>query len=322
MLVKRDDRLSGLFDPYSDADGGSSPWPEEDPPFDVSDESGSRPMPGAQEGAKEEEANSGGVATPRFWSIKVPASSTPLPVVTAKAEPTQRGLGIPPPPSVEEMAWFERMPSLTSVTPLSPDAFDREAAPTSPTGRDGFPSSLEPTENDRITVRAPATAGKTESARRRRGYAIALVALLGVVVGLLNRRRVVSNEHAAAPEPATTVVPAAVEAPARADNRPNDAVSAAQSGAAVAEPLPSTSRADNRPNDAVSADESGIAVAEARPSTSRIDSRHERRHREHRAPNTDAAPARAPAPDVASGLDPAPASREPPSQRTLSLPPR
>src|SRR5215467_8042370 len=101
MLVKRDDPFSGLFDPYSDGDGENSPWPDDDPLADGTEKSAVRPAPltadtvGDPASGHNAEENPSGVATPRFWDVRVPASSTPLPVVRATTEPTQRGLGVP-----------------------------------------------------------------------------------------------------------------------------------------------------------------------------------------------------------------------------------
>ncbi len=321
MLVKRDDRLSGLFDPYSDTDEEKSPWPEEDPHFDVSDESGSRPVPRAGDGANDAEANASGVPTPRFWDVQVPAGSTPLPVVTAKAEPTQRGLGVPPPPSAEEMAWFEQMPSLTSVAPLSVDAFDDETAKR-PAPRNALALKAEPTENERITVRAPAT-GDTARARRRRAYAVALFALLGGVVAVLHRRRAAPNEHASATlPPSRALVAAPAEAPARTDDRPSNVAPTDETTSTdAAKRAPDAER--GAPIPSPSSDRATADATRARQPTSRS-ARHEPRQREarRRNPNTEAALARSAAPEVASGLDAAPASSEPPPRRTLSLPPR
>src|SRR5690349_6257966 len=120
MLVKRDDRLSGLFDPYSDGDDMHSPWPDDDPLADGTEKSAIRPAPyidgasGPPASVDEDEANPSAVETPRFWDAKLPATSTPLPVVRATSEPTQRGLGIPPPPTAEEAAAFASMPPLNS----------------------------------------------------------------------------------------------------------------------------------------------------------------------------------------------------------------
>jgi hypothetical protein len=156
MLVKRDTSISGIFD----ADSAI------------------------------EATDSSGVPTPRGvpWSNDHLTGSDPLPIVTAKTEPTQRGLGIPPPPSSREVSWHSPMPAITSLSPLSLDAFDEGAASPRTTDADVAPSDAKATENERITVRAPPPARGKTSRQRRRALSVVVVATAAVLVSLVARR--------------------------------------------------------------------------------------------------------------------------------------
>src|SRR4051812_30612944 len=189
MLVKRKNPLSDVFDAYSEHESDETLWPEDDPLPPAVEPSGYRPAPegfndsptsdiSELDGSKSDltdldastsdfteldpstaevtelDAPASGVPTPRrslVWALNEPDPNAPLPVVTAASEPTQRGLGIPPPPSATEAAWFAQLPSLVSAPPPSPEAFTDQGAPAA---AKSLEPAQEPTENERITVRA------------------------------------------------------------------------------------------------------------------------------------------------------------------------
>lgn len=338
MLVKRDHLISGLFDP-SDTEDPDALWPEDDPMIDVPGGSGFRPAPRAtdqstaaeNDGAEtssdvhasapssdeELEGSASGVPTPRYWSTIVSATTTPLPVVRATTEPTQRGLGIPPPPSAAGAEWLSLMPPLTSVAPLSLDAFDDDAKhePRSPAG-----TVSEPTENERITVRAPANSS-ARRLRRRRAYAIAALALLGAVGAFLSHRSSDAEERTAglargAVANANSGRAADIVSQGTVD-RPAPEPVAAEADALEAAPTVATNlRHDDRPSGVVRRS-GGTNVVDRDARRADHEARIPPRH-----PEGGARPPRAAVPDVSSGLE-APTATEPsPEARHLSLPPR
>lgn len=332
MLVKRDNRLSGLFDPYSDGDGENSPWPDDDPLADGTERSAVRPAPlvadAASSPASENDAeeNPSGVATPRFWDVRVPASSTPLPVVRATTEPTQRGLGIPPAPTAEEAAAFARMPPLTSVAPLSLDAFDETVAPKVSPESDPSSPPTQPTENERITVRAPAKDGPIRRARwRGLFYALAVILVAGLLLAVARR-------HPTDPDD---------RVPATAARHPSLQLEMVSAPPTTKEPaVEDTLQAEAAPphgeGDPAQADVTPTRTTQktddvVRNPTARSDARRSRRtaavrRGRHDEARIEPSPVRDPAARVASGLespttranDDAPASEA----RMLSLPPR
>jgi hypothetical protein len=200
MLVKRDNPIFGLFDADSSAEDTDPLWPEDDlPPPPAVEPSGYRPAPkGIFDSAEESEPEaSGGVATPRAvaWTSEHLSDGSPLPVVTATTEPTQRGLGIPPPPSSRDTAWLRQMPSLTSVPPLALDAFDERVRSARTSARASEKASAEPSENERITVRAP-SAGGMGARQRRRAFAVSLLAAAALLGGLFARRATLDSGRA------------------------------------------------------------------------------------------------------------------------------
>jgi hypothetical protein len=217
MHVKQDNPISGIFDAFSDDEEHENLWPSlaDLPPVEpVVEPSGYRPAPvGAELPAENDPRDAvpeSAVPTPRelHFSAVEPWADAPLPVVTAKTEPTQRGLGIPPPPSAREAAWFHQMPSLVSVPPLTMDAIERgsSTAPIAP---------AEPTENERVTVRAPALTGLTPRQKWRRAVSVALLAAALFLSVVFARREAVPPEGSAVAQGSPAVLQAAFE-PARA----------------------------------------------------------------------------------------------------------
>jgi hypothetical protein len=168
MLLKRDTPISGVFD--LDAPDGP------------------------------EALDSSGVPTPRgvAWSNDHLTTSEPLPVVTAKTEPTERGLGVPPPPTSAEVAWHSQMPPIASLSPLSLDTFEA-GVPTPRVARAeaGAAAKVEPTENERITVPAPALPANSVR-NRRRVISASIVAAAALLVFLVARRGASGPESASA----------------------------------------------------------------------------------------------------------------------------
>jgi hypothetical protein len=307
MLVKRKDRLSGLFDPYSDGDDVHSPWRDDDQFADAAENSAVRP---------------------------VPSSATPPPVPTAKSQPTQRGLGIPPPPTEEEAAAFTHLPTLTSAAPLSLDAFDEDAAPKASDESDGRAPQAELSENERITVRAPAKEASSSRPRRRRFYALAILFGTGSMLALMLRHRTAPAEHIAdrALRPpsqlrlvatAPAVEEPAVEGSVHVDGERNGATPS-NAEASTAEVVHTAATPSRR---------SGRKPASTHDRQTRAAPSRDERHGETKAaPSRDERHGEKPAPsstrdavaNVASGLDvpSVGATEDAPARRILSLPPR
>ncbi|HEX4338789.1 MAG TPA: hypothetical protein VH062_22945 [Polyangiaceae bacterium] len=345
MLVKRDNPISGLFDD-SDTENTDSLWPDEDehvplpPPVEPS---GYRPAPkGVFDSAEESSNDAGnsdeadgndeaaagsGVPTPRAisWSNAHLSGSTPLPVVTAAIkEPTQRGLGIPPPPSSREAAWLHQMPPLTSVPPLSLDAFDERAASARAAAKRPAEKSPEPSENERITVRAPAMRGMT-TRQRRRAFALTVAAAAALFLGLFARRVTLVPERvaaqtayagAAAPRGESLGTVGALAAPhATAPQAVPEELATPNLVAAPAPPSSGELQAQAAAEQATSA-----ADDSRRNSDGSRETRRERRRRlraEAAARAATSVAASTPSTAVAPGNEPSAASRP-----TLSLPPR
>ncbi len=317
MLVKRDNPISEPLETYSDAEDIDPLWPEDELMLPAVEPSGYRPAPKAIVDSAEEtgvDESLSGLPTPRSldWSSAPLTGSTPLPVVTATTEPTQRGLGIPPPPSSREAEWLSQMPSLTSLPPLAIDAFDDRPERRSDAGSAANP--VEPTENERITVRAP-PGRRTPRERRRRTAAALLLAAAAVTVVLFARRITLSPERvSAATAQVTSGSPAAPRAVTGRGSAAQAVVRSEETHAANESPKPPST------SDAVRATEETLADSQ-RPET--------RRERQRRA-RLEAAAARAPATTAVaaqpgSGLpDPSPVTgtKSGDTRETLSLPPR
>jgi hypothetical protein len=145
-----------------------------------------------------EAADSSGVPTPRgaAWSND------------------GRSLGLPPPPSSDEVTGHARMPSVSSLTPLSLDTFEADVPTPRVARRDLGPANVEPSENERITVPAPA-APVASPRKLRRVIGAAIVAVAAVVVLLAARRGGPAPEKASAASsnPAPPTVPRVIPQP-------------------------------------------------------------------------------------------------------------
>jgi hypothetical protein len=343
MLVKRKNPLSDVFDAYSEQESDETLWPEDEALPPALEPSGYRPAPiGFNEASDiteldartseiteldartseiteldartseitELDAEASALPTPRRmlqWTLDEPDADTPLPVVTAATEPTQRGLGIPPPPSSREVAWFAQLPSLASAPPLSAEAFTDRGAPEA-LARE---PSREQNENERITVRAPPTRSPGMLTGRRRRVAVVLLAAAALVAALTVRHSTVRDGR---PEAAT-------QAPAMPATPPAATVETEQ--ARLPESIPHVNVPPS-PADTTAADSD--SQSEPRHHRSRKESRREKARRKAAA----AAKARSSVVSYAPALnmprsqvdlptveEPKPARRE-----ALSLPPR
>jgi hypothetical protein len=319
MLVKRDNRLSGLFDPYSDGDDAHPSWPDDDPLAE--EKSAVRPAPRIS-GAPSEPACAPDVsprseATPHFWDVRVPASSTPLPVVRATSEPTQRGLGIPPPPTSEEAAAFAQLPSLTSVAPLSLDSFDDGAAPKA-SPQSNVPLQRTDTENERVTVRAPAKSDSTSRTRRRWYYALAALLVAGLLLAMMRHHPATADDRVTVPASRVSPpqLPAAAAAPMVKEPAIENVVRAKSEPSLAETP---TGDPTPKPGEVV---RTRATRSESRRSR-RLPASRRARHDETKA---EPPPVRDPVAHVASGLEgpSSPTSQDAPApeHRLLSLPPR
>jgi len=189
-----------------------------------------------------EATDSSGVPTPRVvaWSNDHLTTTEPLPVVTAKKEPTERGLGIPPPPPGAEISWHSRMPSIASLSPLSMDNFEAGV----PTPRVPRPADVEPSENERITVPAPPLV--ETSPRKRRRVLSASILVAATVLVLLVARRGTEGPESASAAAARPVVhePAAIapseHAPLAVETNPTPRAPAVSANTDVHEAVPAT----------------------------------------------------------------------------------
>lgn len=207
MLSKRKNPLSDVFDPYSEDDGAENPWPEEGPLPPPVEPSGYRPAPiGPGEppvsDVTELVGSKAALPTPRQvqWALDEPDEESPLPIVTAVSEPTQRGLGIPPPPSSREAPWFAQLPSLASAPAPSPESFTDPGADETPVRA----PPAGPSENERITVRAPADRRSGGLSSRRRAMAVGLLAAMTLVTALVVRRTTTRSGDPVPAAPANT----------------------------------------------------------------------------------------------------------------------
>jgi hypothetical protein len=324
MLSKRKNPLSDVFDPYLEDDGAENLWPEEGPLPPPVEPSGYRPAPtGPGEppvsDVTELVASKASLPTPRQvqWALDEPDEESPLPIVTAVSEPTQRGLGIPPPPSSREAPWFAELPSLASAPAPSPESFTDAGANETPVRA----PSAEPSENERTTVRAPPNRRSSGHSNRRRAVAVGLLAAMVVVTGLVVRRATTRSE-----DPVSTAPAAARESPAPANSARTPI--AFEDNRAPLEPSAIAGNAPARDltNDKAEAAPDGDRKREARRRRAERESRREKARHKAR----DLAKARpsgsANFPDVSgsgSNLGAPPAETKPPERReALSLPPR
>jgi hypothetical protein len=325
MLVKRDNPISRPFDAAPNADDTDSLWMEdgEVPLPPAVEPSGYRPAPKGIFDSTEEsaiEASVSGMPTPRaLWTTEPLTGSTPLPVVTATTEPTQRGLGIPPPPSAKEATWLQEMPSFTSMPPLSLDTFDERAARARAAARAAAASgsersSMEPTENERITVRAPAVRGMT-ARQRNQAVAAALLVAAALFLGLFARRATVAPERVSA-----AAVPVSERTGADAPRPPMPAP-APRPAPARGDALSAGALASAQPPSTVAVMEG--ANAEQAPEDSSRETRREKRRRARaeraaHAPSTPDVVATNSSENAAAQTEAAPSR----PRRMLSLPPR
>jgi hypothetical protein len=258
--------------------------------------------------------------TPRaLWTTEPLTGSTPLPVVTATTEPTQRGLGIPPPPSAKEATWLQEMPSFTSMPPLPLDTFDERAARARAAARAAAASgsersSMEPTENERITVRAPAVRGMT-ARQRNQAVAAALLVAAALFLGLFARRATVAPERVSA-----AAVPVSERTGADAPRPPMPAP-APRPAPARGDALSAGALASAQPPSTVAVMEG--ANAEQAPEDSSRETRREKRRRARaeraaHAPSTPDVVATNSSENAAAQTEAAPSR----PRRMLSLPPR
>jgi len=355
MQVKRKNPLSGVFDPYSEDEGGGTLWPEDDALPPAVEPSGYRPAPAGFNDAPtsdiaeldaptsefteldastsdlteldastsdftEFDAPASALPTPRQlakWTVDEPDADSPLPVVTAASEPTQRGLGIPPPPSAKEAAWFAQLPSLASAAPPSPEAFTDRAAPEA-----RAPEAVrEPSENERITVRAPPGRSVGTFTGRRRAVAVLLLAGGTLLAALAVRHTTMrgSDSGSAMPAPAhgTTMKVAAALAVEKDRSVPLGRAAPREAPPHEDEP------ASQAPSDGTSETAESDVKSESRRHRSAKESRREKARRKAR----DAAKARAtvalhvPAGSSHGDLPPVEA-KAPEHREVLSLPPR
>ena len=324
MLSKRKNPLSDVFDPYSEDDGAENLWPEEGPLPPPVEPSGYRPAPAGSgepppSDVTELVASKAALPTPRQvqWALDEPDEESPLPIVTAVSEPTQRGLGIPPPPSSREAPWFAELPSLASAPAPSPESFTDQGTNDTPVRA----PSTEPSENERITVRAPANRRSGGLSNRRRALAVGLLAAMALVTGLLVRRATMQSRDPVSAAPAAARQSPSPADPARTaiafeDNRPSG-VPTAIDGDGPSRDL-TNGKAEAAPD--------GDRKREARRPRAERESRREKARHMARDLAKGRPSVSANFPDVSapgSNLGAPPAETKPPERReALSLPPR